>query len=332
MKDTAANVNGLSQYLPEPLRLGPAAVTPVLTVYPVFGAAPRIPYRALSQALRHGLVVKELDTGGAVNDLLVDNATDEAVLLYEGEEVLGAQQNRTFDVSVLVAPHTRLTVPVSCVEAGRWDGSRHAEAFDASPQTAHPELRRAKARAVRARLAAGEDARAQQDEVWQAVAAKSARLGAHSPTGALHDVYEQRRDRLTELQEQVPLHDGQLGSLAALGGRFAVLDLVSRPDVYAGLHAPLVQGYALDAIDTLDAQDAPQPCDTDAAAWLGSLADVGLSERDGAGLGREIRFAHDGRAGSGLVAGAELIQLSVFADDDGPRRASTRIRRPSRRR
>jgi hypothetical protein len=40
--------------------------------------------------------------GASVNDLLVLNPTDVDVLLYEGEEVLGAQQNRTFDVSVLV--------------------------------------------------------------------------------------------------------------------------------------------------------------------------------------------------------------------------------------
>ena len=60
------------------------------------------------------------------------------------------------------------------------------------------------------------------------------------------------------------------------------------------------------------------------AAWLGSLADVGLSERDGVGLGREVRFEQDGRAGSGLVAGDELIQLSVFADDDGGRAARRR--------
>ena len=35
-----------------------------------------------------------------MNDLVVVNPTAVAVLLYEGEEVLGAQQNRTFDVSV----------------------------------------------------------------------------------------------------------------------------------------------------------------------------------------------------------------------------------------
>lgn len=32
----------------------------------------------------------------------------------------------------------RLTVPVSCVEAGRWDGSRHGEVFTPAPQTANP--------------------------------------------------------------------------------------------------------------------------------------------------------------------------------------------------
>jgi hypothetical protein len=59
-----------------------------------------------------------------------------------GEEVLGAQQNRTFDVSVLVAATSALRVPVSCVEAGRWDGGRHDEALALAPQTANPRLRR----------------------------------------------------------------------------------------------------------------------------------------------------------------------------------------------
>src|SRR4051812_36435747 len=168
MLSTADRVNRLSRYLAEPLRLGQPAAAGALAVFPIFGAAPRLRYRALSQALPRGLVVRELESGASVNDLAVRNPTDETVLLYEGEEVLGAQQNRIFDVSVLVAAQSRLTVPVSCVEAGRWDGSRHGEAFAAAPQAAHPDLRRAKARAVRARLAVGQDARAVQGEVWEA--------------------------------------------------------------------------------------------------------------------------------------------------------------------
>ena len=60
---------------------------------------------------------------------MVVNPTDVAVLLYEGEEVLGAQQNRTFDVSVLVPAGASVRVPVSCVEHGRWESARHDEAF-----------------------------------------------------------------------------------------------------------------------------------------------------------------------------------------------------------
>ena len=68
-----------------------------------------------------------------MNDLIVVNPTDNSVLLYEGEEVLGAQQNRTFDISVLVPAGSKLTVPVSCVERGRW-GYRSSQ-FGSSPMT-----------------------------------------------------------------------------------------------------------------------------------------------------------------------------------------------------
>ena len=51
--------------------------------------------------------VGELEGGASVNDLLVNNPADKPVLLFEGEEVLGAQQNRTFDVPVLVGAGKR---------------------------------------------------------------------------------------------------------------------------------------------------------------------------------------------------------------------------------
>ena len=67
----------------------------------------------------------------SVRALVIENPTDLPLLVYEGEEVLGAQQNRTFDDSVLVASGEKLRVDVSCVEAGRWDGSRRERATPA---------------------------------------------------------------------------------------------------------------------------------------------------------------------------------------------------------
>src|SRR4029079_18006030 len=127
---------------------------------------------------------------------------------------------------------SKLRVPVSCVEVGRWDGSRHNEDFSASPQAAYPELRREKHRHVGERVGAGMEARADQGEVWNDIARKSARMGVRSETGAMHDVYEARRGRLRELSGAVSRREGQLGALVAIGGRFAVLDYVGRAAVF----------------------------------------------------------------------------------------------------
>ena len=184
-----------------------------------------------------------------MNDLVVHNPLDAQVLLYEGEEVLGAQQNRTFDVSALVAARSALQVPVSCVEAGRWDGARHDEAFVPAPQTANPRLRRMKNTQARASLAAGMEARAVQGEVWREVADTAGRHGVNSRTGAMHDVFERRREQLDAVARAVEMHCSQVGMLAAIGGRFVVLDHVSEVEAFAALHGPLVQGYALDALE-----------------------------------------------------------------------------------
>src|SRR4051794_2005947 len=116
-----------------------------LAVFPLVAESPpALRYLPFATASARGAAVKELSSGASVNDLLVVNPLDIPVLLYEGEEVLGAQQNRTFDTSVLVAARSELRVPVSCVEHGRWDGERHGEAFTPAPQAAYPAMRKLK--------------------------------------------------------------------------------------------------------------------------------------------------------------------------------------------
>ena len=84
---------------------------------------------------------------------MVENPSEIPVLLCEGEQVLGAQQDRIFDVSVLVPAGSKLEVPVSCVEAGRWQHSRHADELTPSPQCSHPEFRQMKTLRKSARIA-----------------------------------------------------------------------------------------------------------------------------------------------------------------------------------
>lgn len=324
-------------FLSEPIRIGEPDVCGPLAVFPLFGPAPELHFRSFAQAVGAGVTVKELDSGASVNDLLVLNPTNDNVLLYEGEEVLGAQQNRTFDVSILVAAGARLRVPVSCVEHGRWDSSRGGESFAPAPQTAYPELRRLKNQQARAAAAQGLEARAVQGAVWSEIAAKSARMSAHSDTSAMHDIYETRRARLSQFRDAIRLHDAQSGMLVCLGGKPTVVDYISRPDAFSALHGPLVQGYALDALEVGPTIAPVEARLEDAQELLDAALGARVTQHDGIGLGRDIRFTDRHVGGSGLVAGDELVQLTAFAEDGsgqppaGPS-LRARINRPSRRR
>jgi hypothetical protein len=310
----------------EPSIVGPLAMFPLIA-----DREPSVRYVSFADSVQRGATVKELAGGASVNDLIVHNPLDVPVLLYEGEEVLGAQQNRTFDVSALVAANSVLKVPVSCVEAGRWDGARHDEAFAPAPQTANPRLRRMKNTQARASLAAGLEARAVQGEVWREVADTAGRHGVNSRTGAMHDVFERRRQQLGAVARAVEMQSSQVGMLAAIGGRFVVLDHISEVEAFAALHGPLVQGYALDA---LEAPDGPPPSIDDAREFIELLLGAPCTLGRAVGLGEGLRFAFGGLAGTGLAVDGEVVTLTAFADEpghDGPAVAG-RVRRPSRRR
>ena len=306
-------------------RLGPAQVAGPLALFPILGGAPRLAYRTYADALALGAFVKELAGGAAVNELLVGNPTDAPVLLYEGEEVHGAQQDRVVDLSVLVDASKQATVPVSCVERGRWDGSRHDEHFAPAAHAAGPELRATKRQRANLNHAAGGLARPDQAEVWQHVERRAAAIGAASPTHAQRASFGVRGAEIEALATGLTPLEDQLGAVAQVGGRCVALDLVSRPDAYRSLAPRLVRGYVLDALD-----GAPAAPDDDAAAAF--LARVLGARRAGVatpGMGTALVVSGDGVEGSGLVHDDELIQLSAFPHE-GP--AAGGIARPSRRR
>jgi ARG and Rhodanese-Phosphatase-superfamily-associated Protein domain len=281
--------------------------------------SPRADYLTLDEALPLGFRITEVDESGAVPELAVHNPLDKDVLLYDGEELLGAKQNRILNVTVLVAAQSETRIPVSCVEEGRW----HARSFSfgAARHAAYPELRRRKAeRLSTAPLERG----AAQGEVWQALAEKAGRLGVHSPTGAQADVFAARERDLGSLRGAFPLQPGQSGALLALGDRLC-LDYVSRPEAFARLYPKLLEGYLLDALEVVDGRPS-----ADLDAFVAAIAAGYLARRPSAGLGEDLRLRGEGVVVSGLELDSELIQLCAFSTEAPG--MSTRIKRPSARR
>jgi hypothetical protein len=305
--------------LGDPMELRGVVVTPLFPRRDPIAA-----YLTLDEALPRGFRVAEVGEAGSVPELLVENPLGGDVLLYDGEELLGAKQNRILNVSVLVGAGSKLPIPVSCVEQGRW--ARVGESFGAAPQAAQPRLRRRKAAALMVEpLARG---RAQAD-VWDEVALAASRLHVGSPTRANADAFRAHLPSLAQREPAFPLQPGQCGAVLALDGDLC-LDAVSRPEAFARLWPKLRAGYLLDALDRLD---RPAAVEGALAAFAAAVSTATATRRPSAGRGDDVRFHGDAVLGSGLELEGELLQLSAFtAAGAGSTRPVGRIARPSRRR
>ena len=99
------------------------------------------------EAIGGGLLeVTEVTEGGSVPTLRVVNKGDRAVFLLDREELLGAKQNRILNTSVLIAAGQTITIPVSCVEQGRW--AYRSRAFTSAHRSLYASVRRKKAAQV----------------------------------------------------------------------------------------------------------------------------------------------------------------------------------------
>jgi hypothetical protein len=276
--------------LADPMSFGGLVLIPLLLLH-----EPRHAYLGLDEAMENGLTVGEVDEAGLVPTLSVANLLDSDVLLFEGEELVGAKQNRILDRTILVSAASKTPVPVSCVESGRW--SYRSRTFSAAPRAAYPELRRRK------REGGG------QNEVWAEVAEKASRMDVASPTGASAELYASRGASLDEYLEQLPRRQGQCGSIVCVAGRVVCLDLVGRADVYAGLHAKLLRGYALDAIERRVDAEVPTAY---IASLLRRIASAPRTPTPAVGLGQNWRLESDRLVGSELIVDGELVAMSVF--------------------
>ena len=284
-----------------PFQLGQPQQAGGITMTPLFPLQdPVCDYVSLDEALAGGLQISEVDEDGDVGELAVRNPLDRGVLLYDGEELVGAKQNRILNVSVLLGAGSTARIPVSCVERGRW--SWRDRSFRSAGHVAGPELRRHKAASLRTdALARG----AAQRTVWAAVDDQLAAVGALSPTAANSDGFEARATDIRSLSERFALEPGQCGMVASIAGRGWCLDAVSRPAVFERVYPKLLAGYVYDALESTGETVA---ADQVLATLCRCLAKRGPS----VALGEDVRIEGKGAIATGLAFGGELVQISAY--------------------
>jgi len=300
------------------VKVGPPHVSGPLALYPIWSLLPpALPYLPGPLAPAESVSISELEEGAQVDTLSVQNAALSPVLLLEGELVSGAQQDRTLNVSVLLDAGTKVTLPVSCVEAGRWGGGSH---FTRTHRMASPSLRWSKTDGVNDSVKAHGGRASDQGQVWESVDSYVDRYAAAAPppTSAFTDVEAAVRQTADSLVGDRRPEPGQTGVAAAIGGRLVAIDLFDRPETLEAYWDTVVAAYAVDAVDLIDIEgDQSTPVSAESITeLLARIEALPVDEIEGVGLGQGIHLGDGELRASGLVWEDALVHLGVLVGAD----------------
>ncbi len=290
-------------------RVGEARRQGALAVFPLFSANPEgVDYLLAGEAIdTRSVVVEEVSEAGSVPELVVKNQGDSRVLFLEGEELVGAKQNRVLNTSVLVAAKSRTKIPVSCVEQGRWRFENRD--FETSGSFSTTKIRLAVKASVARSLRQRRGHRSDQATVWQEVDELQTSHGVASDTQALSDVFDAHRDRVAEVQDGLPYVDGAVGMAVAVGGKVAAIDLFDKPSTCRKVWRGLLSGYVFDALEA----EAERPEAGDVERLLRVAREAAWQVVNAVGEGEEYRAELGGDRASALCADGSLVHGSICA-------------------
>jgi len=273
-------------------------------------------YLLLDDALQQDtLKVMEVDRQGSVPDLKVVNKSGSMVLIFDGEELVGAKQNRIVNTTILLAPESETTIPVSCVEQGRW--AHTSDHFHSEKRMSPSFMRKNKSEHVMASLRMNMGFKSNQGRIWSEIHERQARREAPSPTGRMSELYTKDRPLLDEYLQQFRPVDNQVGALFLVNGKVAGLDGFGSPEIMARVFPKLVESYAIDALDMYRPGSAEKTNGTDPELFLRGCREAKSEERPSVALGTDCRLSSDDRIGAAFVFQDSVLHLSLFARDSG---------------
>ena len=305
----------ISKFL-ESLELGSPVTFRNMTVIPVLNGVKQGPeYITLGQALTEKLVlVTEVTQTGSVPELKVRNSSEQAVLIFDGEELEGAKQNRALNTTILIRKKSETLIPVSCTEQGRW--SYDTPEFKDSGNIMFRSARASKIDAVSNSLDYSRRFDSNQGEIWNSISALHWISGTHSSTGAMKDFYHSRQESFEEYQKAFPAVERQHGLIVFIGDRVAGMDFVSRESAYRALHPKLLKSYSVESM--FGEQDRQhQITTTQASEFLARAKEAHETKFKSPGHGWDHRFRGTVVIGSALIWRSQVVHAAFFPDQNG---------------
>ncbi|WP_458455508.1 ARPP-1 family domain-containing protein [Methanobrevibacter sp.] len=253
----------------------------------------------LKKGFELGLVeVKELKES-TVNTLTVKNNSVTPLLLIDGEEVVGGDQNRIVNSTILVAPKSECNISVSCTEHGRW---KYKSEFKSSPHIADYNTRMSKLMAERSNKPV-------QSEVWSSINRLERSIEFSSDTQAMSESYDSQRTNHEEFLKEFNIVDGQNGVLIIVNGEIKGFEILLNPEIYSHFHEKIIKSYLINS----KAENTTFTVNTNEAELLIENAkDSTFEDKKSNGLEKAYEFENSDGFGNLYIYEDEILHWSYF--------------------
>jgi hypothetical protein len=255
------------------------------------------------------LLITEVNKGGSVPELKATNTSERFILMLDGEQLIGAKQNRILNTPILLKGKSAVVIPVSCTEQGRWTYT--ANGFSDGGTMMSNSMRADNYQSVSKSLKEGRKHQSDQSRIWSIVEAIQQKTGVRSSTSALQDVYTSKQEDFDQFIRAFPSVPQQQGMMVFINGEVAGFDLISRASAYKTLHPKLILSYAMDALLQPTAAKWTPSMD-DAKAFVEEIKTCRESRFPSVDQGYDYRFEGDRIAGSALVFEKNVVHIAFF--------------------
>ncbi len=296
------------------MRLGEPVFRDGLTFYPLI-ASNGCPASSilLQEAVKQGLAeVREVDESGHVPVLVVENRGDLPLLIPEGDILAGAKQDRVVNITVIVAAGSKLKLPVSCVEAGRWRSVSRAFSVRHS---APPSLRRLKTQSVHRSSRQGKGAQSDQAEVWESVTRHLEAANVESRTECLSDLFAAEGRRCQKPHEPPAMPQDAVGIVAVGPKRALGMEVLENHAMFQQAWPRLFQAYLIEHPSAPKAPSTPAERDhrEQAQRFIEHVRHSLRPAQTQVGHGVELTVEGENCAGSGVWFNDKPCHLAAFA-------------------
>jgi len=254
------------------------------------------------------LKVSELGDDGTVPELKFKNDGNAPVFIPEGTVIEGLKQSRTIRVSFIIDQRQELTVPVHCVEQGRWNDIKLGRK---SSFYLHAKLRATNLKHANMSLREGKGYYSDSQSVtWRQIKEKMKRMRAASNTDYAGDMLKDKEKDIEAYSKAFFCPDTANGLLAMIEDRVVVLDCFAHEKLFRENFPTLLTGLVLESVDIEDVKELKKLTVNEFIKAITTAKDEAYSS---VGQGKDIRFENDNVVGCALTAENKLIHLEAFA-------------------